>query len=455
MRQRLRNESGWAVVTAIMVTLVMLGVGLAALAVVDNQQKQSGNERIRESAFNLDEGAVYAQGVLLTLNWPAFGNPYPASCTSASVGSTYCPNRDNLAAATSANPSLANFATTDFLTNSTWTTKVRDNGRISCADPGLSTFYDPTKADSAQGCTDSNGRSYACPGPCTYDANGDHKIWVQATTNVRGKPRSVAAMLQLEQLTEDVPKTAMLAGKLVISNNGNHGGTPIVDGSGSSIQLRCDPTQSGCADYRPGQVSPTPSEFSGAGSTYMSASQLQRLKTTAKANDTYYSGCPTKGGVNNRYNDNQYHLEGQVVWVDNCPTPPQLANNTYTVPCPPSPPIPSGMSSNCVNTPANPGVLIWHSGRVDLSGNYTFCGLVYAANDSDEPGTPSAINGDVITTNGGFGVLGGIVVDGPGGLNLGSNGIQLKFDPNIFNAIQSYGTAGLVQNTWRELPPGT
>ena len=47
MRQRLRNESGWAVVTAIMVTLVMLGVGLAALAVVDNQQKQSGNERIR------------------------------------------------------------------------------------------------------------------------------------------------------------------------------------------------------------------------------------------------------------------------------------------------------------------------------------------------------------------------------------------------------------------------
>jgi len=452
MRDKLRNESGWAVLTAITVTLIMLGVGLAAMAIVDNQQTQSGRERIRESAFNLDEGALYAQGIVLTQNWPSFTNPYPTSCSSASPASAFCPNRDTLAAASSANPALANFASTDFTSNSTWITKVRDNGRTSTG-AGLSQFYDPSQADLAQTGTDVNGNSYNCAAPCTYDANGDHTVWVQATSNVRGRPRAVVAQLQLEELTEDVPHTAMVANKLVISNSGNHGGTAIIDGGDSTIQLRCDPTQTSCADYRPGQVTPQPSQYGGP-PNYMTAAQLSRLKSTAQANGTYYSGCPTLGGVNNRYNDNKYHLEGQVVWVDNCPNPPQFANNTYTVPCT-SPPIPSGMSTSCINTPSSPGVLIWHSGMVNLSGGYTFCGLVYAVNDSDEPGTPSAINGTVITTNGGFGVMGGIVVDGNGGLNLGSNGMQLKFDPNIFPHIQSFGTAGLVQNTWRELPPNT
>jgi hypothetical protein len=445
MSTRIRNESGWAVATAIILMAVMLSVGLAAMAVVDNQQRQSGKERQRESALNLAEGAIYAQGVVLTQRWPTLSYQYPATCSSGSVTNQFCPNRDNLAAATSADPALANFGSADFLQSSNWITRVRDNGRMSATDAGLSTYYDPTRADLTQG----NG-SYSCPGPCTYDANGDHKIWVEASTSVRGRPRAVVAMLQLEQLTEDVPKVAMLAGKLVVSNSGNHGGTAIVDGSGSSIQVRCDPAQPSCADYRAGQVSPQPTQSGGA-PNYMTAAQLQRLKNTAIANDTYYPGCPTPGGVNNRYNDNQYHLEGQVVWVDDCQSPPQLANKTYSVPCSP----PDGLSPNCVNTPSSPGLLIWHKGVVNLSGSYTFCGLIYAVNDSDEEGTPAAVNGDVITTNGGFGVLGGIVVDGSGGLNLGSNGEQLKFDPNAFNAIQSYGTAGLVQNTWRELPPGS
>ena len=31
--------------------------------------------------------------------------------------------------------------------------------------------------------------------------------------------------------------------------------------------------------------------------------------------------------------------------------------------------------------------------------------------------------------------------------------IQVTFDPSVFNAVESYGTVGLVQNTWRELNP--
>jgi hypothetical protein len=31
----------------------------------------------------------------------------------------------------------------------------------------------------------------------------------------------------------------------------------------------------------------------------------------------------------------------------------------------------------------------------------------------------------------------------------------MKFDANVFNSVTSYGTVGLVQNTWRELKAGS
>ena len=44
-------------------------------------------------------------------------------------------------------------------------------------------------------------------------------------------------------------------------------------------------------------------------------------------------------------------------------------------------------------------------------------------------------------------------VHGGGETKVGSNGLQMRFDPNVFDAAESYGTVGLVQNTWRELRP--
>ena len=37
--------------------------------------------------------------------------------------------------------------------------------------------------------------------------------------------------LRLEQLDESTPQTAVTAGALSVTNNGNHGGTPIIDAS--------------------------------------------------------------------------------------------------------------------------------------------------------------------------------------------------------------------------------
>jgi hypothetical protein len=67
--------------------------------------------------------------------------------------------------------------------------------------------------------------------------------------------------------------------------------------------------------------------------------------------------------------------------------------------------------------------------------------------------SPNADPTDAITTNGGFGVWGVVAVDGPACLKLGSNGVQVGFDKRVFDASESYGTVGLVQNTWRELNP--
>jgi hypothetical protein len=103
-----------------------------------------------------------------------------------------------------------------------------------------------------------------------------------------------------------------------------------------------------------------------------------------------------------------------------------------------------------------------------MAGGWTFRGLLYVVNNSDGTcagtmpargdgtcsNSPSLDNArDAITTNGGFGVWGVVAVDGQACLKLGSNGIQVAYDGSIFDAVESYGTVGLVQNTWRELNP--
>jgi Tfp pilus assembly protein PilX len=446
MRRRLESERGWAVVIAIVMMSIMLSVGLAAFAVVDTQHKESGKERKRESALNLDEAVLYAQGFVLAGTWPTKDFPYPATCNSGAVAAL-CPDPNTLAEANSGNPALANFVAVDYTDNVSWTTKVRDNGG------SLASAYNPAQADQAQSGTVGT-TAYTCPGPCTYDANGDKQMWVQARTVIDGHPRSVVARLQLERLTEGVPKQAVVAGRLVVSNNGNHGGTPLLQGNEGALAVRCDPPET-CISAQPGQVSGALKTWIGSdgqmATPLMNADQLARLKAAAIADNNYYPGCPTKGGPNNRYGDNQYHLEGRVVWVDDCENPPQLANSTYTVSCPPD--LPAGFSTKCINSRREPGILIWHKGRVELSGGMTFIGMVYAVNNSDNNPPSGDINGDVVTTNGGFGVWGAIAIDGTGGLNAGSNGLQLRYDLSAFTALQSYGTAGLVQNTWRELPP--
>jgi hypothetical protein len=52
-------------------------------------------------------------------------------------------------------------------------------------------------------------------------------------------------------------------------------------------------------------------------------------------------------------------------------------------------------------------------------------------------------------------VFGSIVIDGPGGLSAGSSSVNLVYDPNVISNFRAFGTVGIVQNTFREITPGT
>ncbi len=457
----LADEQGWVLVSATILSLLMLSIGLVAAGLIDNGTKRTREQRERESALNVNEGVLYSQSLVMQTAWPSSaGNDpitsypqyYPVTCASSGGNPghvKHCPNAASLVAA-GGTPGSAVFGNVDQLKDVTWSTKVRDNGGE------LASSYDPLKADLTQGA--------GCPIPaalspttaCTYDANKDRELWVQSQAIVRGKPRNVVARLRLEQLAESIPQSAVTSGAVKITNLGNHGGTPIIDATGSQVIVRCaNAADSSCADFQAGQIVPGSPQSDATAPNLMTADQLQRFKQRAVIDGTYYAGCPVA----------PWKLSGKVVWVEGCTSPPNLTSKIPTTPCGAG--VPPGLDPDCVNSESDPGLLIWHCGLADMAGGWTFRGLLYIANNSDGTcaasmpqrgngtcsNTPNTHPTDAITTNGGFGVWGVVAVDGPACLKLGSNGVQIGFDKRVFDASESYGTVGLVQNTWRELNP--
>ena len=461
-RDRIADERGWVLISATILTLIMLSIALVAASLIDSGTQRTREQRERESALNVNEGVLYAQSLVMQTAWPSAaktdpttGRPqyYPGTCTSAGLADRRCPNAASLVAANSASPDKAVFRNVDELKDVTWTTRVRDNGGL------LANSYDTDHVDDGQpGCTVPLGVTPTTA--CTYDANKDRELWVQSQAIVRGKPRNIVARLRLEQLSESVPQSAVTSGAVKITNSGNHGGTPIINATGSQVYVRCaNPGLTTCADFQPGQIVPGAPLSDTSAPNLMSAEQLQRFKQRAIIDDNYFTGCPGQNGQG-------WDLSGTVVWVEGCASPPNLTSHVVTTPC--GAKLPTGLDPDCVNTETEPGLLIWHCGLADMAGGWTFRGLLYVVNDSDgtcAPAMPARGDGtcgasgnvdharDAITTNGGFGVWGVVAVDGAACLKLGSNGVQVGYDGSIFDAVESYGTVGLVQNTWRELDP--
>jgi hypothetical protein len=411
MRHTMQSERGTAIVMAIVLMTMMLAVGLAAFSFVDTQQAESVRERQRESSFNLAEAALNSQSFVLSRRWAGAPSSYATSTPTCSNGAgvaVQCPDPAQLAAA---------YNSPDYAVGSIWRTTVYDDRDL--AANSESPFYDAAIIEAKN----------ATGGDLTphWDANGNERVWVKAETVVRGRERTLVALVQVQENVEFLPKRVILAGQFELTPNGN--GVYIKTNPDATSQhpvtLRCNLSSPDCAEFTPDKKNPqldppgaiTGQEF--VGKDALEDDVKDRLKERAIADGKFFDGvCPT---------DEQ--LTGKVVWVQGC------ADGSYT-------------KNNVWNAPGSSGILIWADGFLELGGKSDFWGIVYHLNNDDSS------DNDVLRLRGGLTIHGGAFVDGPGGIDVGSNRVNITYDEAAFVGVSSYGSASIVQNSWRDITGG-
>lgn len=395
MRRRLAGEDGIAIVIAIVLLGLMMSAGLASYAYVDTGQNQSRVERVDESAFNLGEGLLNHQAFILSRMWPrTSARTYP-TCTDAAADPAFCPQASSIE---------ASYDGVDYQTGDpTWTTAVRD-------DTG-SAFYDAADVDARP----------------AYDQNRNDKVWVraQATYTVgpaAGRTRTVVALVQVERIPVAVqfPERTLIAGKFAVSNSGNqtYVQTNSTQTSPHPVTLRCTPAAVNspqCANYnRTDQIQPPGAIETGyVGQSVLSTQMQDALREKAVTDGTYYANtCPAS-------------LTGEVVWVESA---------TCSV----------GQDANSMSAP---GITVFGSGKLTISSNKTFYGVVYMLNKSN------STDFDVFKLHANSKLVGRVFVDGGGGVTVGSSKENLWYEDFKDAQVQMsvYGTAGVVQNSWREI----
>lgn len=384
LRRLIQDEDGSVVVAVVALTL-MLVLGIATYSAVGTQTQLSSRDRVRESSFNLSEGALNAQTFIIGRLGPgSVARAYPAQCPSGTDPLCPDPTRldDHFDGATQADYGGG---------QTTWTTSVRDNGN--------GDFYDPSNLS-----------------PYAYDQNADNRVWVRADATVRGRKRSIVALIAVEARPVAFPRYSITAGHFSTTNNGNK---LIVNTTGSlGLAVRCStpPDSPGCLDYetQKGQVSPENLVYNYPTRPAITADELAGLEELAQGNGTYYTTCPS-------------NPSGTVVVVES-------GNCSYN----------NSVPGACCNSATAPGLFIIKNGTFSLNGNLEYHGIVYALNQQNT-------SGNVVSLGGTAAIKGGVTVDGPGGVAAGASGTNIVYAPAAFDGVRSFGTAAVVQNTWREL----
>ena len=442
---RARNEEGIAMIMAILVLFVVLGIGTALLATAGGQQRSALNEQAGETAYSLAEAALNAQVFQLSLQWPTSGDApqpssspnlgYPTSCTAASNGASYCPTASDL---TSSYPTSSQTCPTgtqgDAWNGSSvhngWTTYVRDAGPVGSASQSLFTS------------TGSAGEQIALP----YDANGSGAVWVRAVGVVNCHTAVVVTKVAAQVVAVNFPKSLLDANSFIISDSGNKDilNTQDPNGNSSQISLRCngeggEPPGPTCARIQKStQVAPVASYASPpAPSPTLSAAQLAEVKALAIQHGTYYpasTDCSTIGAS---------QLQGSPVYIEGG------ASCAISI-----------TSNPTINSYASPGFLVLVNGTLSFAGTATYYGVIYDANQG-------GLSGDVVDLGGTATVVGGITADSNAGLTLGSsgNGVincndtgngnkcgDLEYYSYAFAGLSGFNGANSTPNTFRQLP---
>ena len=412
--RRASNEQGFALVTAIILLTVMMGLGLGLLLLTDNQQKASAREQASESAFNVAEAALNAQVGQISRAWPSkVGEKYPERCTATESAPNGCPTPGSLnagypSAGTTTCPASQKDAWGSPDTNE-WTTYVRDDVVVT---EGEKQVVQPF--------------SSAVKSLLGYDANGDEKMWVRAVGVVQCRVVSLVTLVTRQQIALNFPKDAAVGNWFKVTNNGkkvivNTAGEPPVGETGP-VSMRCSGlTEEECKEWskEKEQISPDTTGAAPSPSPLLNEAQTQALKAEAQAAGTFHSAtlgnCPSS----------LEETSGLPAYVEGC------GNLKFT----------GGIS----NSVANPGFLVLADGTLELKGNAEVHGVIYARNSSN-------ISGPVVILGGTTTVWGAIDVDGNGGIEFGSSKANLIYEPKAIIEVKAYAGATPTRNTFRVLP---
>jgi Tfp pilus assembly protein PilX len=306
---RAREEQGFVLITAIILLTVMLGFGIALVALANSQQSASSREQWTEGAFNLAEAALNAQVAQLSREWPGVGthNNSPgsllATCTPATSESTnYCPESTVLEKAypnTGSTTCTGAEAWGSPLTNK-WDTYVRE-------DLKGSPYFNSTGSIGESTANDYDGGVGNGSPPEPWK-----KLWVRAVGVVDCHAVTVVSLVSEQLAHTSFPEAAVSANKFKTGNKGNK---IIIKRKGKGPQsgkftIRCsgfslkEIEENKCEEYeregkKEGQIQPEltkeEQEPSSAPSTTLSTEQLESLKSQAKSEGHFFSppNCPT------------------------------------------------------------------------------------------------------------------------------------------------------------------
>ena len=410
---RFRDESGSALVAAMVLMFVMLGIGLALMTMSDTQEKQATTERVRESSFGLTEATLDAQVTRVGRNWPSTAaQAFPTECTPATTGTpaARCPDDATLSNAfdgvdhgTQACPGPA---------QPVWRSQVRDNG-------GTATQYYRTSTVAAQP---------------AYDANGDGLLWIRAEGRARCKLRTLVTLVRANEITLTFPRLTIAANwfwtnnqgrKVIVDTVGSYAQPPNIrppaGSAAAPVAVRCNtPVVSPClkVENGKGQVGGSTPSQSNIPVKVLSDETTLMLKAQARMLRTYY----VAGGPNGTCPPN---LTGPLIYVEDMS-------------------VCGGYGGG--NSPTAPGMLVMGRGGISFGGNKVFYGLIYARNENNSQAA-------LVQTSGNAAIQGAIAVDGLGGVIVGASSTNVVFDARVFSSVKALADASPVPGTWRELSP--
>lgn len=507
IRRKLAGEQGSVVVIAVFVLAIIIPLGLALLAIVDNQTRESGVERSRDRAFNLADSALHSAAFSLGRGgWPASAGSAPSNtgatgtmmdCGLASYGATLGAPTNTGSATARLQPNLNASYDDAAYTGATWQINVCDNDT---AGPGPTIWRESLLTSSKN-----------------FDQNGDELVWVRSEAAVAGKRRVLAALVRVEETPAFSSKYGLITGSMnaEVSNSlGTLLSGSVLDGVTSALLgtdplVAPDPTAdttpptSGVTAVRCGLL-----EGCLAGTIGGLSSSVAPLSTLIGGGKLVQTTSPTATSVATIGQLKQQAINsGTYVASTSGHASPSSA---------PACTIPAAANADTVvyidevgttstsHTIGGPGdqycvldvsvakaykALVINSGRVVLRGNDTttntatvnnFRGLLYALNTQREwLGDASPTVREVIRIEQGARVIGGVAADGksaqvsiiPPVVDCGLLGVNCAlsnllsstldilnpYNPaitsnvSVMQAVKSYGSAGVVPGTYDDV----